>query len=500
MIDIAHNYAKVVPLKTIYLTIVLCFISTFIWGCFVFTIEADESWILMSTMKAFGIKVVETSALDYPVATSGGIHLVINGILASLNSDILIHRFVSVLFSLATLYLTYIAINYHLKDKIIAAAGMAAFATCPGFLLQSAMATAEIVATTIFIMATLFWTRFGARSVYFAILGGVLFGLACATRMTCLAMLPTILIWSFLVHRGLAARLLYPIMATAVAVVVFTACVSAHFHAFGDVPWDQFLARMSSATGVGGSFKGVLGVLNYLLVSDGIFPLLGMIGLVGWYISQIESTDDAELMPLCGFLLIAGFCAWGAWVLNAPIAHIRYLWPAIPMLWLAAILLGLTRLKRVKNPITHLSFHLTIISFCLVQGLFNIRTLAVGESLTVLYEFTRTSPLAIPQKNFAARNHQDAIARAVRDLPASGNVYALGPGSYPITYASGRTIKPLRTARIFSDSDFLIILPSDRNIWVPSWDRIVWLHENTLLLERHGEYALYTLRQGAPLP
>lgn len=501
MIDGVYNYAKSVPLKTIYLAVVLCFIATFVWGCFLFTIEADESWILMSTMKAFGIELVETSALNGAVATSGGVHLVIHGLLALLNGGILLHRFVSVLCAVILLCLVFLVAIRFLKDRVIAAAGTAAFAASPGFLLQSSMATAEIVATTVFILATLFWTRFGAKSVIFAIFGGLLFGLACATRMTCLAMLPAILIWSFLANRQWAARLLYPIVAIAVAVVVFTACVNAYSYAFDGTLWDPFLVSAGSATGLGRPFEGGLLRMNYLLVSDGIFPVAGIFGLVAWYVVRLKSPDDPEIMPLCGFLLIAGVGAWAAWVFKAPIAHIRYLWPAIPLLWLAAILLGLANLKRVKNPVTILVVHATIMGVCLVQGLFNVRMLAVGESLTVLYEFSRKAPLAIPREYFAARNDQEAIIRAVRDLPASGNIYAvMVQATYPITYASGRTIKPLQAADKLSDADFLIVAPSDRNIWVPSWDLIGWIQENTLPLERHGDYALYSLRQGASVP
>ncbi|MFZ4535412.1 glycosyltransferase family 39 protein [Propionivibrio sp.] len=501
MNDRVSTYAKSVPLKTIYFTIVLCFVSTFILGCFVFTIEADESWMLMSAMKAFGIELVETSALDDPVTTSGGVYLAIHGLMALLNVDILHHRFVSVLFSVILLCLVFLVANYYLKDRIAAAAGTAAFAACPGFLLQSSLATAEIIATTVLILAMLFWIRFGAKSIYLAIFGGLLFGLACATRTTCLAILPAILIWSFIFHKGWAARLLYPIMAISVAVVVFTACKSAYYYAFDGTLWDRSLFGLDAATGMGRSFEGGLLRMNYLLVSDGFFPVLGILGLVAWYVIRLMSSDDPEIMRLCGFLLIAGIGAWAAWVLKSPIAHVRYLWPAIPLVWLAAILLGLTSLKRVKNPITFRAVHATIMCFCLVQGLFNIRMLAVGESLTVLYEFARMAPLATPRAYFAARNDQEAIIRAVRNLPTSGNIYAVVvQATYPITYAAGRTIKPLRTAQRVSDGDFLIVVPSDHNIWEPSWDLIGWIQENTLLLERHGNYALYALRQGASTP
>ena len=70
----------------------------------------------------------------------------------------------------------------------------------------------------------------------------------------------------------------------------------------------------------------------------------------------------------------------------------------------------------------------------------------------------------------------------------------------PITYLSGRTGKSFAQPVKASAEDYLLVQPSDYSIWPASWDSISWLHDNTTLVERHGEYALYRMREGAQRP
>lgn len=291
-------------LLLIYAAIVFCFVLTFVGGAFALSVEPDEVWILMSTMKAFGISLAPTSALDYP------------------------------------------------------------------------------------------------------------------TRMTCLSMLPAILVWSLLAQRRGAARLLYPLVASVVAVLVFVTFVILYFLAFSGEPWDQFVTVTGLASGMGQSFPGIMLRLNYLVVGDGIIPVLAILALAGWYLSRLGAKEDEpEVARLCGFLLVAGIMGWFAWALKAPIAHIRYLWPAIPLLWLAAILLGLSVLGCVRRERVALITHLVIMGMCLIQGLFNVRMIAVGDSLALVYEAARRSQIGTPRAYFAARKEQETMAGLVGSLP-----------------------------------------------------------------------------------
>jgi len=497
-------FVKKLPfLFPVYIAIAVCFCLTFLGGVLALTVEPDEVWILMSTMKAFGISLPPTSALDNPVTTTGGLHFILHGLIARLwGDDILIHRLASIGVTLILLGVVFTLIERRVKDRVLAAAGTALFAAAPGFLLQASLATAEIIATTVFLLAALFWVRFGGRSVSMAILGGALFGLACATRMTCLSMLPAIVVWSVLAHRGWVARLVHPVLAVAVAVLVFVGCVAVYFYAFGDTPWSDFMAATGLSTGVVLPFPGIMLRLNYLVVGDGVIPVLAIVALAGWFLSRLEAgEDDREIVGLCGFLLLSGCAGWLSWVLKAPIAHIRYLWPAIPLLWLVAILLGLSALGRAKRERTVMIAHLVLILMCALQGLLNMRMLAVGESLALVYELAGNAARGTPQDFFVARKNQEAMAGVVASLPPSANVYSqVEPAAYPITYLTGRTVKYFKAPISASDENYLLVLPSDRSVWLPDWDLIGWLWGNATLVERRGQYALYRVCKGCQPP
>ncbi|ACF11858.1 hypothetical protein Cpar_1460 [Chlorobaculum parvum NCIB 8327] len=386
---------KKTVLTTVYSAIVICFILIFGIGVFAMTVEPDESCILMSTMKAFGIRFLPASAVEVPVLTSGGVHFVLHGLIALVwGENIFVHRLASLLVTGLLLGIVFKIIELRVKDRVLAAAGTALFVTAPGFLLQASLATAEIVATTIFLLGALYWVHFGHRSMGMAILGGVLFGLACATRMICLTMLPAILVWSAFVHRG--ARLIYPIIAIYVAIFVFIGFEAAYLYAFGDFSKSHLLAT-AGAAGLAPLYGGIIMRLNYLVVANGIIPVMAIVALLAWFISLLDNEKyDRKLLDLCSFLLLAGGVGWLVWVLKSPIPHIRYLWPAIPLLWLAAILLGLTILSRVRQDRTIMIAHSAIILMCAIQVLLNIRILAVGDSLALVYEDVRGSRLGTP--------------------------------------------------------------------------------------------------------
>ena len=145
--------------------------------------------------------------------------------------------------------------------------------------------------------------------------------------------------------------------------------------------------------------------------------------------------------------------------------------------------------------------HLAIILMCAAHGLLNVRMLAVGDSLALVYEIARQAGLGIPRDFFVARRNQEAMAGVVASLPPSATVHALMEGAaYPMTYLSGRTVKSFKPQLKESGEHYLLVQPSDHSIWLPPWNLISWLQGNTTLVERRGEYALYRVHEGAQPP
>ena len=79
----------------LYAAVILVFFALLVAGAWFLTVEADEAWMLLSTMNAFGIPLPQTDALASPVLTTGGLHLLTHGLLARITSSIFIHRMAS---------------------------------------------------------------------------------------------------------------------------------------------------------------------------------------------------------------------------------------------------------------------------------------------------------------------------------------------------------------------------------------------------------------------
>ncbi|MFG6428500.1 ArnT family glycosyltransferase [Roseateles sp. LYH14W] len=484
---------KLSPLLTVHAIIVAAFCLIFLAGAVLLTVEPDEVWNLMSTMKAFGLPQPPTSALDAPVTTTGGLHALLHGLVALVHSgDILLHRLVSVVAALCLLALVYRTLRRHVGNSALAAAGTAVFVTAPGFLLQASLATSEIIATMVFLLAALYWVGPGHRSAVGALAAGVLFGLACATRMTCLSMLPALLLWAVFAGRGWPVRLAHALLAVATAGSVFAACVAGYVVAFADVPWHDAVAAAGSASGVARGYDGVLLRLNYAVVGEGVMPVLALLALTGWICSRLVAQREGDAtLQLCSFLLFAGLSGWLAWLVKAPISHVRYLWPAIPLLWLAGLLLAASALARAERPRVLWIAHAVVVASCAVQGLLNVRMLAVGESLMLVYEAARRTPLSRPGSYGVPRANQEAMARHLAELPSTANVTAFLPqAAYPLTYLGGRTVGRWQVTQGASADDYQLVQPTDP-IWVGDWDRIGWVKTHMTLEQAYGDYALY---------
>jgi hypothetical protein len=142
--------------------------------------------------------------------------------------------------------------------------------------------------------------------------------------------------------------------------------------------------------------------------------------------------------------------------------------------------------------------HLVLILMCTAQGLLNVRMLAVGDSLALVYEIARGARLGTPKEYFEPRRNQEAMAKLLSSLDSSANIQAFSaPAAYPMTFLSGRTVKSFPQPTKATAMDYLLVQPSDYSLYRTKWDLIGWMQDNTTLVEQRGDYALYRLREGA---
>jgi hypothetical protein len=378
----------------------------------------------------------------------------------------------------------------------------AAFVTVPGALLQTGLATGEMISTFLLIAAAWYWSMRGSASMSGSLLSGILFGLSCATRMSALIALPALIIWSVLNARITPRAILHAIVASVIASAVFLLALGTYYLAFRPHLVEIFARDMAESTGVEQQ-RGIQSILSYFVTSESLFPVFIMVVAAVSLISSPPTVSFARIRPFCALLLLIGVIGWMAWIVKAPIPHLRYLWPALPSIWLGTILLLLHWLITLKPNGTRLLLHVTIISVWATQFSLSFRQLYLGDSLMLVYEAARRTSIDWRQP-FRARHAQEGAAAVIAGLPADARVYArIDPVAYPITWLTNRKILSLSefSASVSANADqYLILFPSDKNIWPATLPLRNWIQANTTLFNRIDDYYVYRINANAPMP
>jgi hypothetical protein len=479
----------------------LCFLLLFVTGAVFFTVEADEAWILLSTMKAFGLPVPNTTAVALPTLSSGGLHTLVHGVLATFSRSILVHRAVSILFSMGLLGLVFAILRKLPASPSLALAGTALFAAVPGFILQAGLATAEVMATTLMLGGLLVWALRGLQSVAGAVWAGLVVGLACATRVNCVVALVAMAAGVLLVRLPWRDRLTRSCLGISIAVLLFAVGLCLYVLAFRVTHYGYLVADMSSSTGLGSDHKHWREIVRYLLISNALLPLFVGFGTAAALVGGAMSRTDPGARRFCALLLITAVVGWAMWAWKAPIPHIRYLWPFICCIWLAAVMVLTALVQRTTDRQARLAFQGAVLAVCAYQGLASALLVLDGESLVLLYELN--PPLTLPRNNFGAAADQRAEAEFLASLPADAKLYAVEVGAhYPVTYLSGRPIRSLRSQSLtgFDDMSYLVVAPAENAFWRPPARFTAWLAEYGSEVFRGGDCAVYRIRPEAPVP
>jgi hypothetical protein len=189
-----------------------------------------------------------------------------------------------------------------------------------------------------------------------------------------------------------------------------------------------------------------------------------------------------------------------AWILIAPIPHLRYLWPAIACIWLAGILLLLNHWSEAQRTAQRLVLHGVTIAACIYSLVTGLNSLADGESLSLAYQATGSSPrVVLPRsQDFRAAADQRSLAAFVASRPSSASFYAFVPHvSYSLVYLSGRKLEPLSSLSGGGER-YLLISPADYRVWHPGPSYSAWARNFTRPAFSSGGFAALRIRDGAP--
>ena len=203
--------------------------------------------------------------------------------------------------------------------------------------------------------------------------------------------------------------------------------------------------------------KDVFSLARYLLIANDWLPLWVIAAIVGTYVAAGRYVLRRRDRQLTALLLLAGGFGWLMWIFRAPIPHVRYLWPAMPCLWLGAIITATTLIERARNQSARTAFHISALIACCYQGLTGLYIMSQGDSLVMSYKLNRTSAFTDKVPSWTAAADQKAFADVIRMLPGSAELYTINRNSaFPITYLSGRTVATLEGASFTDKPAYLL--------------------------------------------
>jgi hypothetical protein len=474
------------------------------------TVEADESWILLSIGHLIGGPFAGMGVLSGPVVTSGGLYAVMHYPLMLAGTSVEIHRMVSFVFAGLTILAVYLIIRAQGARTWVALFGVVAFLTVPGLLLQAGMATAEMMATFLVIVGAWYWTDRGSLTLAGSVRSGLLFGLACATRTSAFIVVPAIIAWGALYHRSFRHLMTNTLIACGVACVVFilgTATLYALFRAGNEANFGDVATFFGKTTGLTAK-RGLTSCMAYFFASNNLVPTFTIAVPAIALALGLPAGSFAKARPLCALLVLIGLIGWMGWILRAPFPHVRYLYPALPALWLAATILLLEWLTELDRGRPRLLLEAGVIAAFAAQFVISLREVYYGDTLAVVYEAVGVAPIRGPAHGkrvppFEARRDQNKIGSVLSGLDGNKRICALMKElSYPLTILTGVKVKSLLDQSGYTQTskcDYLIVFPAEKNIWIPSRRAIEWIINNTKLYAQVGDYSLYEIAPGEPV-
>ncbi|UUR08931.1 hypothetical protein [Sphingomonas glaciei] len=467
------------------------------------TVEPDEAWILLSTAETWGVRVPQTIATGVPTITTGGLHLITHGFLALFTLDILAHRAITIAAGTAMLFLGFRIFRAAEHDHGLALAGTVLMAATPGILLQASLALGEVMAFTLLLASAAHWTWHGRNSASAALVTGLLLGLACATRINLLVSLGAFLLFVLVFHWGDWAKLRHAAVALVVALLANGAITALHYWSGGGGLGERETTLLSVATGAR-TVRDLPYLLESFEVANQLFPFLLVAGIaLAWLFRRTVPRKDegARASDLAGLLITIGGAMLLAWVVQAPIPHLRYLWPATACLWTGGILVLLDWFNSPHKRQTRAMLHLLVVVAFFGSFASNVRALLVGDSVILAYQFMGLSPrYAAPgQPQGFDSMLQKKQAQLVADLPPIARIEALAPETaMPTVLLSGRSVYPLDRAPRSGGERVLITTPADYRIWNPGPRFSDWRARHTREVFAIGGHALLHVEPSAP--
>lgn len=389
-----HSQSKTLKMLQLFLKMgVIALLLLSLALIYFFTLSFDEAWLMSNYIEIFeGVKS-ETKFIPISL-TNGGVFALTGVILYSLfGIHIWIYRLISYISLVTISYLLWRWSMLRWSNVSASLIVLAVFLGMWGAVELGALAYGGVAAMMLLLVG-LHIRESGEdhkNMLRTCLLTGLFLGLASSSRLNLLAIFPAIFFESLLspVHRKKRVKEFLYIALAGLASFLFCQLLVIYISPTAS---DMMLIKSLESTGLGALWLDYPRIFNKWIVANGFLPFFFMIAT-----SAYAFFDTSKYSRAIRTLILFGWLHWAAWLIRAPIAHLRYLWPTIAAFSIVAGF-GLASFyvwaKENSRPALCCMSVAVALGFATMGFVSGFRSLIHGEADILSWEWSRQTPLS----------------------------------------------------------------------------------------------------------
>ena len=471
---------------------------------FVMTLGTDEAWVLNGLRSVLQPQVEHLST--ELVVTNGGPFALVNLLIEwAGGSRVWLHRLVS----LACLGLSLMLVLRHRSSAPTAPSTqwlmLAPLVAVPGAAEVGTAALGTSMGLLLMLASLSVWAAPQAALVWRVVGGGLLYGLAAAARFDLVLVGPAVLLASSLrltaerrleLHLNLGA---WAFVAIGVALFLLNQWAMS-------LPANAMAANeVSASAGLDPWSLNYPKQLNqwFTLTMLAPLPWLAVMTISAfWWPHAATAASRADAPRFETLLAATGAVLLAAWLVRAPIPHLRYAFPAL-FCFAALAAFGLRELlgrALASGSTRHVLLCHGVGLACVLGSIgTTTRSLVMSDSDYASWEWTHEMPFDYFRR-FEARQHQQEAAAFLRDqLPADTRLYSYVP--YALRYLTNRPVvaidkAPVADAGVSHAQRYLVLTPAIGTYFSMKPESAMWIVAQAPLVKQIGRYSIYKLPAG----
>ena len=472
---------------------------------FVMTLGTDEAWVLNGLRSALRPQVQNLST--ELIVTSGGVFALLNlAVEWTAGSQVWLHRLCSLLALGMAFALILRRVRTSGTPSLVQWLSVTPLMAVPGAIEVGTAALGTSVGLMLMVASMLVWSAPSLGLAKRVIYGGLLFGLAAASRFDLALFGFAVLLVSCVHHRSdgrIEVRLNLPAWAfvgIGMSVFLLNQWVMSQ-------PANAMLAEnIGASTGLGGWALNYPKLLNHWSILNTHTPLslLALMLLSAFWLAPAGGhTKFRDIPRFESLLAVTGLVLLAGWLFRAPIAHLRYAFPAL-FCFAALGAVGLQRfaIQSFANGTGRQWLLCQCLGLVFVIGSIGTttRSLVMSDSDYASWEWTHEMPYDYFRR-FEARQHQGKVAVFLRDqLAPDARLYSYVP--YALRYLTERPMvavdgpQQLDLATQYPNR-YLVLTPAVGTYFYMNPKTADWLQANAQLVKQIGRYSVYQLPAGS---